>query len=72
MNNTQRKKIEIIVGKLEEIREELDNLQSEEQDKADNLPDGERKEKIEEMAGYLESASGNVDYALDELSNTQE
>lgn len=54
MNNTQRKEIEIIVGKLEEIKEGLDKLQQEEEENA---------------AMEFSEAVSSVDRALDLLSN---
>lgn len=67
MNRERRKQIEAIQERLMEIKGELETLQQEEQDYADNMPENmhgnERHEKAEGSAQCLQDA---VD-ALEEI-----
>jgi response regulator of citrate/malate metabolism len=68
MNKTQRVRVGEIISKLEDVRQELEELSQEEQDKFDNLSEGlQQTEKGEELS---KGAEDFADFArtLEELS----
>ena len=68
MNKTQRVRIGEIISKIEDARQELEEISQEEQDKFDNLSEGlQQTEKGEELS---KSAEDFADFArtLEELS----
>ena len=78
MNNTRRKAVDAIhtelLGitlKLEEIESAIDEVQGEEAEARDNMPeslqDTDRYTELDEIAGALEDISYNVASARDEL-----
>lgn len=73
MNKQRRKWLEDIIGKLEEQKEELYNLQQEEQEAYDNMPeslqDSERGQAVCEYAYDLETECGSLE---DVIQNLQE
>lgn len=73
MNKARRKWLEDIIGKLEEQKEELYNLQQEEQEAYDNMPeslqDSERGQTAYEYASDLEDEHSNLE---DVIQNLQE
>lgn len=75
MNNPTRKTIAKLLEQLADIRDTVDELQSEEQDKYDNLSEGiqasERGEAIQEAADNLESAVSSLEEAIDYLTEAQ-
>jgi hypothetical protein len=75
MNSARRKVIAGIQGKLEEYRSMIEELQSEEQEAYDNLPEGlqsgERGEKLiasadalQEALDYIESVTAALEEAV--------
>ena len=60
MNKARRKRIEDAQAKLEELKQEIDAILSEEQEAFDNMPeslqDGDRGEAMQEAIDALESA----------------
>ena len=80
MNRQRRKTVDEIhtelLGitlKLEEIEAAIDEVQSEEADARDNLPESlqesERYAELDEIAGALEDISYNIASARDDLEN---
>ena len=80
MNNKQRKKLyeeKVRLGNahdiIESVRENLEEMYGDEQDKSDNLPEGlqesEMGEKLQEIAGLLEDASYDLDSISGEISD---
>lgn len=71
MNKARRKAIEDVVAKLQELRDEVESLRDEEQDYYDNMPEsfqnGEKGGAAENAISYMESASGYIDNAIEEL-----
>ncbi len=71
MNKARRKAIDGVVAKLQELRDEVESLLSEEQDYYDNMPesfqDGEKGQAASDAISYMESASGYIDNAIEEL-----
>ena len=79
MNNQQRRKLyeeKVRLGNahdiIESVRENLEEMYREEQDKYDNLPEGlqesEMGEKLQEIAELLEDASFDLDSISSEIS----
>lgn len=73
MNKQRRKWLEDIIGKLEEQKDELCNLQQEEQEAYDNMPENlqesERGQAAGECASDLET---EYDTLEDVITNLQE
>lgn len=78
MNKQRRKTVDDIhtmlldiTLKLEEIEQAVDDVQSEEADARDNMPESlqesERYEQMDETAGALEDIAYNISNARDEL-----
>lgn len=76
MNKARRKAIREIVAKLETLRDEVESLRDEEQDYYDNMPesfqDGEKGQAASTAIEYMESASGYIDNAIEELGCAEE
>lgn len=75
MNAKGKKQISEWVNTLTGIKSSMEGMQSEEQDKFDNLPDGiqdsERGEAMQEAADQLEYAAENISDAIDNLQEIQ-
>lgn len=80
MNKEQRKVLDklkeelgVIIGKLDDIKSEIDAVKDEEQEKYDNMPEsfqsGEKGEKVESGITYLDEVSGNLDEAIETLGS---
>ena len=73
MNKTRRKKIEEVISKLEEIRDEIEEISRDEMGAFDALPeslqDGERGQQIYENADDIEYQSSMVDDIISELQD---
>ena len=71
MNKARRKWLEEVIAKLEEQKDELENIQSEEQEAYDNMPESlqysERGEAVGEIAGDLESYASDLQDVIDNL-----
>lgn len=71
MNKQGKKQIEKWIDTLTNMKEDIESMQEEEQDKFDNLPEGiqesERCEAIQESADNLENAASSIDDAISEL-----
>lgn len=74
MNNDRRNRIRKLISQLEDIRDEIENILSEEQEAFDNMPEGfqesERGEKMQEAINYLENIEisdiiGNLENSIE-------
>ena len=72
MNAERRKKIDEIAGKLEALREELADVQSQEQEAFDNMPEGlqasEKGQAVEEAADNLQTACDDLENVVSSLN----
>ena len=71
MNAQGRKEIAKYIASLEDIKDKLDSMMDEEQDKFDNMPEGlqesERGEAMQEAIEQLGTACDNLDEAISAL-----
>ena len=71
MKQKQKDKLNDLINKLEEIKAEVGNAQSEEQEKFDNLSEGlqqtERGQAIEQAANDLDEVVNSLQEACDKL-----
>ena len=69
MNNDRRARIQALINKLEDIKEDIDFIKDEEQESYDNMPEnfqaGERGDKAQE-------AIDNLDYAYSQIDEVRE
>lgn len=69
MNKTIRKRINELIEGLQSIRNEIEMIAEEEQEKFDNLPEGiqatERGENLEAAAEALQSGMDSIDEAIE-------
>lgn len=76
MNKNDRKKVGEWIETLSGIKSEIEDMQQDQQEKHDNMPEGlqdtERGEALEEAANELEEAASNIDSAIDNLQNISE
>ncbi len=72
MNKNDRKELQLLINKLEDLRSDIENIRDQEQDKNDNTPENlqgsEKYGQREECIGYLEDASQAVDDIIDNLT----
>jgi hypothetical protein len=72
MNAQGRKEIAKYIASLEEIKNNLDSMREEEEDKFDNMPEGiqesERGEDMQEAIENLEEAVSNLEDTIDILN----
>ena len=71
MNKIRRKEIEAVISRLESIKDDIDNILSDEQDYYDNIPENlqssERAENSEEAIEILEEVVSNLEDAIDNM-----
>jgi len=71
MNNTRRKAIKKIIEQLEVLSDQISDLQDEEQDYMDNMPENlqtsERYDIAEAAVDSLSNAQSSVDEAISSL-----
>lgn len=76
MNKQRRTRIEKVIATLDGIYEVLNDLEREEQQALDNMPESfqesERGERMQEIIDSLSSAAGYLDEAQEELRNAIE
>lgn len=76
MNKARRKAIQDVIAKLETLRDEVESLLNDEQDYYDNMPesfqDGDKGQAASDAISYMESASGYIDNAIEELGCAEE
>lgn len=67
MNKIRRKALQEIYDKLSDLREELETIKDEEDESRENMPENlQGSERYEQS----ETASGNIDEAMEYLSST--
>lgn len=73
MNKQRRKWLEDIIGKLEEQKDELYNLQQEEQEAYDNMPENlQESERGQATCEYASDLETEYDSLEDVIQNLQE
>ena len=76
MNKSRRKQIESVIGKLEEIKSEIDMIREEEQDCLWNMPENlqgsERYERAEEAVSDMDSAMDDLEEVIELLEGAME
>jgi hypothetical protein len=66
MNNNQRKELAKIIDRIEDIKNDIEYVRDEEQEKIDNLPENLQGS---EKYSLMEEAVSNLDYALSNLED---
>lgn len=69
MNKQRRKAIQEVIDKMEELREELDGIMSDEQDAFDNLPESLQES---DRGNAMQEAIDNLDYAMSSIEEVVE
>lgn len=73
MNAQDRKEIQVIIDKLVDLKDEIENFVTREQEKYDNIPESltgsEKAEKMGEQLGLLEDAFSNMEECYENLQN---
>lgn len=68
MNKIRRKNLQAIIDQLEELKSSLEDLQAEEEECRDNIPENmqgsERYEKADEASGNLSGAVDNLEEVI--------
>lgn len=76
MNKQNRKDIEKLIDKLDEVKTDLEFMQRDEESKYDNLPEGiqdsEKGEAMQEAIENLESAVISIEEAIDYINEILE
>lgn len=76
MNKQRRNRIEKVIGTLDGILEVLNDLECEEQQALDNLPESfqesERGERMQEIIDYLSDAASSIEEAEESLNSAIE
>lgn len=73
MNKDRRKKISDLISAMEDLKEQADNIASEEREYYDNMPEnmqsGDKGQTASDAADALESAVTDLESAIDNLNN---
>lgn len=76
MNRIRRKELRSIIDQLEELKSCLEDLQAEEEEYRDNMPEnlwgGERYEKAEEAISNMEDAVSSLEDAISSIDAATE
>lgn len=76
MNKTRRKALDEVISKIEEAKELLENLQAEEEEYRDNMPENlqgsERYEAADAAVDNMSSAVDALDEAISSIESAQE
>ena len=76
MNKIRRKSLQTLMDQLEEIKGALEDLQSEEEEYRDNMPENlwgsERYEKAEEAISNMEDAVSSLEDAISSIEAASE
>lgn len=76
MNKEQRKQLNLVIDTLANLREEIEAIRQEEEDKKDNLPenmqDGEKASKYEQCIDNLQSAIDSIEEAESSITDAME
>ena len=71
MNKQRRKEISVVITKLENIKEELENILGDEQDYYDNIPENlqmsERADQSSEAIDIMEDVVSSIDDITNQL-----
>ena len=76
MNKARRKALDEVISKIEEAKEPLENLQAEEEEYRDNMPESlqgsERYEAADAAVDNMSSAVDALDEAISSIESAQE
>ena len=76
MNKARRKALDEVISKIEEAKELLENLQAEEEEYRDNMPENlqgsERYEAADAAVDNVSSAVDALDEAISSIESAQE
>lgn len=76
MNKARRKALDEVISKIEEAKELLENLQAEEEECRDNMPENlqgsERYEAADAAVDNMSSAVDALDEAISSIESAQE
>lgn len=76
MNKARRKALDEVISKIEEAKELLENLQAEEEEYRDNMPENlqgsERYEAADAAVDNMSSAADALDEAISSIESAQE
>lgn len=76
MNKARRKALDEVISKIEEAKELLENLQAEEEEYRDNMPENlqgsERYEAADAAVDNMSSAVDALDEAISNIESAQE
>ena len=76
MNKVRRKALDEVISKIEEAKELLENLQAEEEEYRDNMPENlqgsERYEAADAAVDNMSSAVDALDGAISSIESAQE
>ena len=76
MNKARRKALDEVISKIEEAKELLENLQAEEEEYRDNMPENlqgsERYEAADAAVDNMSSAVDDLDEAISSIESAQE
>lgn len=76
MNKERRKRLEKVLGTLQELQAEIEAVKDEEQEAFDNMPEslqqGDRGQTMEEGISHIEDAQNGVEEAIAALENLGE
>lgn len=76
MNKARRKALDEVISKIEEAKELLENLQTEEEEYRDNMPENlqgsERYEAADAAVDNMSSAVDALDEAISSIESAQE
>lgn len=76
MNKARRKTLDEVISKIEEAKELLENLQAEEEEYRDNMPENlqgsERYEAADAAVDNMSSAVDALDEAISSIESAQE
>jgi t-SNARE complex subunit (syntaxin) len=76
MNKKRRGRLEKLVGPLEDIKSQIETILEEEQEAFDNIPenlqDGEKGEKSQNVISSIESVIQSIDEAISSINESIE
>ena len=76
MNKDRRARIQALINKLEDIKEDIDFIKDEEQEYYDNMPEsiqaGEKGDKAQEAVDNLDYAYSQIDEVIEYLEEALE
>ena len=71
MNNKQRKQLKALSEQVEEIKQEVEMIRDDEQEKIDNLPDGligsSKQDEYQEAVNALEEVISSLEDVIDKF-----